>query len=142
MPLSTTKLLPLQRLVDACLTAALHLPRSAPKAVLQTPVSHGGFRFPQISTRCDLRFVSSTFSAACSRNSLVSRNICHLLLHPSQLGPPPNDATKFLELCAQWDLAPVFSADRLPLRPCPPPSICRGTSSAHVRWLGSQRLGG
>ena len=69
MPLDAAYLQPLQRAADACITAALQLPRGIPKAVLHTPASLGGFGAPHLATRCSLRYIASIYKASRTRST-------------------------------------------------------------------------
>ena len=104
VPIPEKSLKPLQQCIDGILTAALHVPKTAPKAILYAPLQSGGFGVPHLKVRLSLRYLHGVLRAASSRNSLVRCTIQHLLARPHQLGPPPNDATLFQSLCADWGL--------------------------------------
>lgn len=63
--------LSVQLAVNNTLTAALGIPRSFPKTLLYAPLSTGGFGFPHLNHRFQLRFIAGVLRALNSRNALV-----------------------------------------------------------------------
>ena len=104
LPLPNTQLLPLQRCIDSTLTLALQVTSTLPKALLYAPLNSGGFGVPHLEVRLALRYLHGVLRAATSRNSLIRGTIQHLLHYPQHLGPQPNDASHFHDLCARWNL--------------------------------------
>jgi hypothetical protein len=97
-------LLPLQRLVDSILLAALRAPRSYPKALLYAPLRLGGLGGPHLAPRLELRFVRGALQALNSRNAL-SRRCCRALLSPQRLQEiPGNDLLVLQSLLAEHAL--------------------------------------
>ena len=110
VPLAGQCLTPIQLAVDAALTAALRMPRSTPKALLYAPLRAGGFGFPNLNTRSQLRFISGIYRALNSRNALVRRSTRWLFLHPPNVALPHNDIATLHSLlalhCLQCSLSP------------------------------------
>ena len=97
-------LLPLQRLIDSILLAALRAPRSYPKALLYAPLCLGGFGGPHLAPRLELRFVRGALQALNSRNAL-SRRSCRALLSPQRLlGITGNDLLTLQSLLTEHAL--------------------------------------
>lgn len=55
IPFEASWLVPIQRALDACLTSALRIPRTAPRRLLYVSPNGGGFGFPNLSVRFRIR---------------------------------------------------------------------------------------
>ena len=115
-----------QRATDMALTAALLIPKSAPKCLLYAPITAGGFGVPCLHTRFVLRYIGGIYKALNSRNSLVRTTIRWLVANPTATGVTNSDGALFsahlqthhlsVSLPPHPSLPPAREHDRL-LRP-------------------------
>ena len=82
MPPCPTRLPHTHPAVDRVLTTALRVPRNVPRALLWMPLTSGGFGFPHLYSRMQLRHVQGYLRAMDSRSVLIREND-RSLSHPN-----------------------------------------------------------